>query len=40
MKPQKPKTKIKIGKQKKYKDISPMNCLIGLFDESTSTEPW
>ena len=43
MKPQKPKTKIKIGNRKKYEEIHRMNCLIGyrnsgkiLVDESTS----
>ena len=41
MNPQKPKTKLKIGFRKKYKEIFRMNCLIGysrenLVDESTS----
>ena len=29
MKPQKPKTKIKMWNQKKYKEIYPVNCLMG-----------
>ena len=44
---QKPKTKIKLGIQKKYKEIFRMNCPTGywnseriLVDEITSKEPW
>ena len=44
MNPQKPKTKIKMGSRKMYKEMYRMNCLIGyrnsgnLVDESTSAE--
>ena len=45
--PQKPKTKMKMVNQKKYKEIHRMNRRIGYrnseincSDESTSTEPW
>ena len=46
MNPQKLKTKMNMGNQKRYKEIYRMNCLIryrnseNLVDESTSTEPW
>ena len=46
MKPQKPKTNIKMGNQKKYTDISHelpdwlQEFRENLVDESTSTEPW